>query len=66
MATFVGKDPKSAADPVLAHDHEPLDPFTGELVIVGEQPLNAVNPDVKSMPRRREDEQTLFGFVRNP
>ena len=61
---FRGLDPITASNPVIAHDQDPLDPFTGELVIVGEQPLNAANPDVKSMPRRKEDEQTLLGLVR--
>lgn len=62
MATFAGVDPKGGADPVLSHDHEPLDSFSGSLVLTGKDPKSAADPTVKSMPRRRKgDEPTLYG-----
>ena len=59
---FRGEDPLNAADPVLSHDQDPLDEFTGELVLGGEDPKDATAPTVKSMPKRKDDEPTVFGI----
>lgn len=66
MATFVGVQPKGGTNPTLAHDHDPLDEFTAELVIVGEQPAGAVAPTVKSIPKRKDEDLGLFGVIASP
>ena len=62
MATFAGVDPKGGTNPVLSHDQDPLDAFTGELVLKGEDPKGTTAPTVKSMPKRKDDEPTVFGI----
>ena len=59
---FRGEDPVDTADPTLSHDQDPLDDFTGELVFGGEDPVGAAAPTVKSMPKRKDDEPTVFGI----
>lgn len=65
MATFVGKHPKDAADPTLAHDHEPMDPWTQPLVFAGEQKPSDPDPAVHAMPRRKRDREPVTTWFDN-